>query len=375
MRQRLVLVATATAVLVGTILATSRQPARPATAVHPKKIIEMGWDEPDPAFLRAHAAEMDTMPFDGCVFHVPFRTAEGRTGNFAWEAWGPTAFRAADLDSAQRDLTRAHFTHMRSNFVRMNVTPGTVGWFDDPTSYLSNYRIAARFAKDGGAAGILFDTEPYGRPIFRYRDQPNPRHLGYAAFASQARLRGGQVMRAMEEGDPGLTVFLTCGATQGVIESLWARAALDTTPYGLLAPFVDGMISAASDSARIVDGLEASYPVRRPGDLDRYVDLERRLVLPWITDPARYRRIVSLSFGLWIDHDWTHRGWDTKAPERNYRSPGALDSTLTRALQLCDEYVWLYGEKPSWWTKAGGRANLPDAYVEAVRRARRAVGI
>src|SRR5690242_5884344 len=113
MRQRLAVVAAAAVALAGMFLAASREPARPATAVTPKKIIEMGWDEPDPAFLRAHAAEMDTMPFDGCAFHVPFRTAEGRTGNFTWEAWGPTAFRSADLDSARRDLARVHFTHLR----------------------------------------------------------------------------------------------------------------------------------------------------------------------------------------------------------------------------------------------------------------------
>ena len=31
------------------------------------KLIEFGWDEPDTAFMREHAAEMERSPFDGCV--------------------------------------------------------------------------------------------------------------------------------------------------------------------------------------------------------------------------------------------------------------------------------------------------------------------
>jgi len=36
-----------------------------------KKLIEFGWDEPDMAFMREHAAEMECSPFDGCVFQTP----------------------------------------------------------------------------------------------------------------------------------------------------------------------------------------------------------------------------------------------------------------------------------------------------------------
>ena len=36
-----------------------------------KKLIKMGWDEPDTRFMRAHIAQMERSPFDGCVFHLP----------------------------------------------------------------------------------------------------------------------------------------------------------------------------------------------------------------------------------------------------------------------------------------------------------------
>jgi hypothetical protein len=48
-----------------------------------KKLIEFGWDEPDPAFMRAHAEQMEKSPFDGCVFHL---------NGFTWEVWGAKKF-------------------------------------------------------------------------------------------------------------------------------------------------------------------------------------------------------------------------------------------------------------------------------------------
>jgi hypothetical protein len=32
-----------------------------------KRLIEVCWDEPDPAFMRRHLAQMEATPFDGCV--------------------------------------------------------------------------------------------------------------------------------------------------------------------------------------------------------------------------------------------------------------------------------------------------------------------
>src|SRR5947209_1629190 len=57
-----------------------------------KKLIEFGWDEPDTAFMREHAAEMEKMPFDGCVFHIDFKDAKGGKGSFTWQSWGDRKF-------------------------------------------------------------------------------------------------------------------------------------------------------------------------------------------------------------------------------------------------------------------------------------------
>jgi len=41
-------------------------------------------------------------------------------------------------------------------------------------------------------------------------------------------------------------------------------------------------------------------------------------------------------------------------------------------LELSDEYVWIYSDvKPQWWTEEGKPLNIPAAYFEALRRARK----
>ena len=57
-----------------------------------KRLIEFGWDEPDPAFMRRHIAEMEHTPFDGCVFHVTYDKADGSKGSFMNECWSARSF-------------------------------------------------------------------------------------------------------------------------------------------------------------------------------------------------------------------------------------------------------------------------------------------
>src|SRR5207302_220829 len=80
-------------------LADSAQPPPPA-----KKLIEFGWDEPGPAFMREHIAEMEKTPFDGCVFHIEYTKPANGSGSFTWEAWGSRAFDMAELQKAADDL-------------------------------------------------------------------------------------------------------------------------------------------------------------------------------------------------------------------------------------------------------------------------------
>jgi hypothetical protein len=43
---------------------------------------------------------------------------------------------------------------------------------------------------------------------------------------------------------------------------------------------------------------------------------------------------------------------------------------VRKALAMADDYVWIYGEAPRWWTPEGKPKDLPAAYDRALRTAR-----
>ncbi|HEY3120634.1 MAG TPA: hypothetical protein VGL15_08425 [Vicinamibacteria bacterium] len=335
-----------------------------------KKLIEFGWDEPDAAFMRAHVEEMERTPFDGCVYHVSYARPGGQ-GSFTWEAWGRRAFTPAELDAARRDLRATRFRRFRYNFLRLNVTPGDLDWFDDYDAVRANARLAASLAREGRSRGVLLDTETYNAPLFWYAKQSGAGTRLWPEYVGQARKRGHEVMEALQEGYPGLTVFLTFGYSLPWMQAKAGKKPLSACQYGLLAPFLDGMVWAARGRTRIVDGYELSYGYRDPGLFPAARRTMKEELLPIVADRAAYTRVVSAGFGLWVDYNWRAYGWRTDKPDANYFTPAVFEQSVRAAISDADEYVWIYSETPRWWTASGGAKDLPADYVAALRRARR----
>jgi len=344
----------------------------PPAGAPAKKLIEFGWDEPDTAFMRRHIAQMEQMPFDGVVFHVNYTTPEGKPGNFLWEAWGRRAFTDAELAPALADLTATPFRRFTDNFLRFNTTPGDVDWFDDFTAILANARLAARVAHEGKAMGVLFDAEQYHAPLFDYRKQRDCGAKSWETYAAQARQRGREIMEAFQRGYPELTVFLTFGYGVPWLEMRSGAPSLAVCEYGLLAPFLDGMVGAASGRARLVDGYEPAYFHNK--NAAKFAAAYRILtedLLPIVADPRRYRRLLSVGFGLFLDYDPQERRWNGVDGSANYYAPADLEASVRAALAIADEYVWIYSQVPRWWSPAGTPVDLPEGYAEALRRVRR----
>jgi len=333
-----------------------------------KKLIEWGWDEPDTAFLRANIREMEKTPFDGCVFSVRYGPG-GQGGSFTWEFWGRRRFERHDLADAFADLRATRLRRFRETFLRVNVTPGDLDWFDDFSPIVANAHLAGELARAVGARGILLDVEQYEGQIFEYRRQKHAATRPWEEYAARARTRGREVMTAFQEGHPNLTVFLTFGYTLPWVLSDHGRKPLSDAPYGLLAPFLDGLLEAARGRTRLVDGYELSYGFKDPRQFDDARRLFETGVLPIVADPQRYRARVQLGFGLWLDYDWRRRGWSHTGLEKNYFTPSALNHSLRTALTAADSYVWLYAETPRWWGSPRREARVPDPYVAAIREA------
>ena len=347
------------------------QTGNPPVSLNQKKVIEFGWDEPDTAFMRRHRDQLEAAPFDGCVFHAVARSG-GKTESFTWLGWGRREFSRDDLKSAFDDLASIKWSRPRHDFVRFNVTPGDLDWFDDHGPALANARLAAELARAGHCQGVLLDTEAYQAKVFDFSRQRDGRRRGWAEYASAARRRGRELMAAFQEGFPGLSVLFTFGHSLVWRQSDHGKKPLEQCPDGLLVPFLDGMIEGARAGARLIDGHEMSYG---------YLDAEafRRAHQTIKVDAANlsaarsgYERFISPAFGIWLDYDWPKKGWRPAEPERNHFSPERLEISLRAAIEQSDEYVWIYTEKPRWWSEKGP-VDLPASYVEIVRRVRRAL--
>ena len=333
-----------------------------------KKLIEFGWDEPDTAFMRKHAAEMDATPFDGCVYHIRCLQPDGKDHDFLWSCWGRTAVAPGEVQHAIDDLKATHFKRLRHNFLRFNVTPGNLDWFDDYSAVINNARLAARVAREGGV-GILFDTEQYNAHLFDYRKQTNATAKSWEQYAAQARLRGREVMAAFQEGFPGLKILMTFGYGAPWQESDALKRPLRECTYGLLAPFLDGMTEAATGGSRLIDGWESAYSYFEEKKFRKARQMIHHDILALAADPKKYQQVYSASFGLWMDYQWKERGWNVEHPELNPTPPDKFEEIARIALRYADEYVWVYTETPRWWSDKGGPVKLPSGYELALRRA------
>jgi hypothetical protein len=178
-------------------------------------------------------------------------------------------------------------------------------------------------------------------------------------------------MDAFQQGYPHLTVFLTFGYSAPWRESANGAKPLADCEYGLLAPFLDGMVEAASGGTRLVDGYELAYWHNK--DTSTFASayqMIKETLLPIVADPEAYRRRISVSFGLWMDFDSTARGWDGVDGSRNFYTPEEFETSVRSALDVADEYVWIYTQVPRWWSPEGKPVKLPEGYAGALRRAR-----
>jgi hypothetical protein len=334
-----------------------------------KQLIEFGWDEPNPRFMREHIAELQASPFDGCVFHVDYARASGDSDSFTWNLWGHRRFESGQLAPALADLQSTSFGRFRENFLRVNVTPADLDWFEDHGAVLVNLELAARLAKQGGCRGVLFDVEQYRGKLWDFREQTKQRPRSWDEMSARVRALGAEAMRALERGYPGVTVFMTFAYSMPLDETgISAGAARRALRYSHL---FHGMVSAASDSAVIVDGHEASYPYRDPAQFAAKADSMRHGARRLAAQPDRYVSRLSVGFGIWLDFNWTKLGWDAHDPMQNHFTPGSFAVAVQAALDHADRYVWIYTEKPQWWSRSGGPRALPAAYDSVLRAARR----
>jgi hypothetical protein len=291
-------------------------------------LIEWGWDTPFLQDMPQYLARIQELPFDGAVLDVRPDFDAGGYG-LSWYLFSTQPLDEAFLTQLENDFANMEWGRFNQNFLRITVHPADVDWFEDWTTTLHNLETWAGFAQALGFQGVMFDTEQYDQvSLFDFVARPNAASVNLTDYAAQARLRGAEVMQALERGYPGLTVILTYGIVRS---PTW-----QPDEYELLLPFVEGMQSARH-SATLIDGYENSYIFKHAYEFQQ----------------ARQQieaTGLGVGFGLWIDPVCGDGG----LPETGCGfTPDEFRTALKSAFANTDRYIWIYSEHINWYTGAG----------------------
>ncbi len=342
-----------------------------------KKLIYYGWGTRDTIYVRQRWHEMEQMPFDGIGITVAIdrnkpTTGDGATGNLlGWHIFGPKAFRLEDFRPAIDDLKVPKWERFKDNFLPACICSSGqdfgFNWFDDGRwkTIVNNWQVLVTIAKDGGCKGILIDPEPYGAPFWHYPSMRQRMDSPFPEYVAKVRQRGRDLMEVTRKIFPDISLLFLVGPSH----MLHYKEPLEEQGYGLLAAFLDGLMEAADERAKFVDLCEMAYGYKSRDSFLQAYHWVKNKAMRFSLLPELYRAKVRVGFGLMLDCLSHRQGWHTQDFSKNYFSPEAFQQSLQMALELTDEYVWIYSQVPKFFPPE----HLPEAYLKAMERAREAI--
>lgn len=339
-----------------------------------KKLIEFGWDIPDPAYIKQNIDAMEkNSPYDGIGIKLDVKARQdgkevtcSRTTIFQNVKWQKEWFKPL-VD----DLKNIKFRKFTDNFIVLTTCPGNIDWFDDKSweSVCNNFSVMGWASKESGCKGILLDIEQYGKNrIFRF--DPESRH-SFAETWAKARERGAQFIKAMTKEYPDMTLFtfFWLDLNYKVSNSPDVANALESQDYGLTVPFINGIYDALPATVKIVEGHEeGGYYAKTPYDYltlkESFIPLSKPLLAP--ENINKFLSQTSFAVATFLDCYINNSGsWVVKSKEMTRLD--LLRRNIRLALKYSDEYSWTWGEQCKWWPikiedwKEKKSAELPGA--------------
>lgn len=314
-----------------------------------KKIIELSWSNPDVDYLVANVRRMEAeAPLDGITIRLYGRTRQVDGKDYipgTPTAFGREPWQVDDFAEAVAKLKTVSFTRFTDNFLQATVRPGDVDWFRDSDwdAVAGHFAILARIARETGLRGIVFDPEEYARRFWDHARLETDQD--FATTAPVARRRGRQWGEAIFREYPDIVLFCLHLFTLGHPET------------SLTSAFFNGMLDVLPPTATVVEGHEnGGYRAKNAADIDAArLDKDWNL-LPRVAaeNVPKYRLQVQLALAFYVDAIFLKdNSWHPiLGPEADRDPAGFLRRQLTRALEVSDEYVWLWSEKCSWWPQS-----------------------
>jgi hypothetical protein len=309
------------------------------------------------------------LPVDGFVFRV----FDDAGAQLMWEMWGDKKFEWDQFQQARCDLKQLKKSFPKQLYLRLNVSPGKIDWFDDQQwkVVLHNVRIGARLAELGGCRGIMFDSEQYVKQLFNHTHQARKDNCSQAQYQQRLTQCGCEFMQVLQQEISSSEIILTFGyytAQPGIGDG---RPDFD---YQLLAGFLDGMRMQAKATTRIIDGWEYSYDYKTQeqfqaarSDLIQAISKVSTFTSCALNSDFQPKSLPAdyhMGFGLWLDYYQKRKPWNVSQFDENFFTPEAFETSLNLAMEQTDEIVWIYSGEPNWWT--GDK--FPQAYRDAIQR-------
>lgn len=323
------------------------------------KIIEYGWDKPQPTFVAKNIRQMEQRPFDGVVMLIPKMNLPFTNKPLVEQDF------AAELAA----LPTIKWQRFTDNFIVVN-SASSMDWFSDADWQVvaANVTLLAKAAKLGGCKGLCLDPEPYQSSPWQYEKQPWAGEKSFADYQAMVRKRGAQFMAAIQGQMPKTTLM-----TFFLLSQVLPDQPLERQKYGLLPAFLDGLLDAAGPDTVIVDGNEASYYYGRASQYGAACDrihgglLDRVAPGNW----SKYRAKVQCGQALFVDLVY---GLLKPPGPAGYLTPAQRNEWFEHhvywAVQNTDRYVWVYSGNMNWWTDKDVPPGIVDAIVSGRAKAK-----
>jgi len=339
-----------------------------------KKLIAAGWDSPNPEALLKNLKNIEATPFDGVLIQIDGKDESGEKlqlrRTFNSRPWKKEWFQK-DVEL----LKAARSKKLTDNFLL--VGPGAaIDWFDDDgwKEVVDHWRIAGWIAKEGGLKGLMFDPEIGAAALaFHYSRQAQKDKYGFNGYSEKARQRGREIMRALKETYPDMTLFtlfMNSGIALGALGSDPREGLENVQGYSLYPAFVNGLLDEIPGSMTMVDGAEYAYPHSSELQYLKHANAIRNTTLALVApeNHRKYRAQVHAALAIYLD---AYVGFPVSDAHSDVFTDPPLEGKLVDRIQeavasaaeIADQYVWVWGEQYRWWPTNSVRVN-PQSWDE-----------
>lgn len=321
-----------------------------------KRLIELGWDSPTPAHIRANILAMEERVFSGTVA----RLTAGTT------LFNKTAYPDAKFTQDRADLAATTFTKLTDNFVSVqSASADGWGWFSDSdwAAAQANAVNFAKTAKAGRFKGLVFDPEPYGNNAWQYSSARYPTQP-FASVQAKVRQRGAAFLSAVQAEMPNIKIMLLFGASIVKLQTEeYSGGVLQNAEWALWPSFIDGMLDVIGPQVQLIDGDELSYYYTTALAFDNF-RANKRASHAYVSpeNRSKYDRHVRVAHAVFVDG--TLNLWNSSRFIGHYFASDAerlqwIEFTTFHGLRASDEYLWVYNENMDWWASRGSGVQLP----------------